>query len=68
MSRLFVNIRAGQLWRCADPRRFKICRVVDVNGPVVKMLNIVTGHVTTMQRAAFFFTGTHGWSLERDVR
>lgn len=69
----FYDIRPGQLWRCSDPRRFKICRVVsdalDCNagrqGSAIKMLNIVTGFVSTVHRSAFR-TGTHGWSMERN--
>lgn len=73
-----TDVRVGQLWRCSDPRRFKICRVVAYDSPTrpqfrvvfpftVKMLNIVTGALTTLHRSVFTLTGTHGWSLERNV-
>ena len=65
--RSFTDVRVGQLWRCSDPRRFKICRVVAYDSPAVKMLNIVTGALTTLHRSVFTLTGTHGWSLERNV-
>lgn len=60
-------ISDGQIWRCSDPRRFRLVRVVAVLRRRVIVMNIVTGMLTRLDRKAFC-TGPRGWSLERQVR
>jgi hypothetical protein len=60
-------VRAGQLWRTNDPRRFRIVRVEKLDLTCATVRNIVTGQVARIKYEGFTI-GVRGMSLEREAQ